>query len=270
MKRVLLLSLAAVLVFVGFLLAKMPASFVFNHAANATNAFYMENVQGGLLQGSANNFQVRLPAGMLTKRASVLHLGRIEWDIQVLPLILGNVAAKIKTHHHEQSLDVDFNAALLGQSLSLNPSLMSLDLGVWMNRLRLPLPIKAEGILEADIQSLELVMQDELPFASDVMAQIVLKDLAVTMQQAVELGTFGINVSSDAQDASLLQASFSDVDAVLGFSGSAQFSQSEKNYSVEASAIPNAKTPDAVTQALSFMGRKQADGSLPIRYQGKL
>ncbi|MCK5880612.1 MAG: type II secretion system protein N [Sinobacterium sp.] len=266
MKKVVLSSVFILCVFVVIVAIKMPASFVLGQLANQTQAIYLESIQGSIWQGRAQHVQIKLPAGTVGRRAKVVHLGAVEWQLSFWRLLTGNVALQLNTEHPNQTISTHLMASYFDKSIEFDETRLEVDLPFALTFY--PVPAKINGTAELNLQQLSVAMRDDMPFVNAIEGQLLVSQLNVAVTAPVELGDFGININSD--DEGVIHATLSDVDATVSVSGKASLNQTSKAYSANGDITPTAKTDKMVTQALNFIAKKQADGRYVINYDGVL
>ncbi len=266
MKKIVLLGLFLLLTFIVIVIVKMPASFVLSHAAKQSNMFYLDTIQGSLWQGSAENVQVKLPAGILGRRATVLQLGSVNWSLSFWQLLMANAAIQLQTKHVNQSLETTMDISLLSESVKVGETWFKIDLSFATTFY--PVPAKIKGEAEVNLQSLFLELADNRPIMSNLVGQVLVSQLEIAVTAPVELGDFGVNISSD--DEGVITALLSDVNATVGVSGKGTFDQATKAYTANGEVTPTAKTNNMVTQALRFIATPQSNGSFVINQSGSL
>ena len=266
MKKVVLISSLILVAFAVIVVSKMPASFIFSHVAKMTSSLYMDNIQGSLWQGEAKHVQVLLPAGVVGRRAKVLHLGAVEWQLDFLPLLVGSIDLQLNTQHANQSINTELVVNVFSKSLSLEETLI--DVSLPFVKTLYPVPAKINGRAEMTIQRLSLEVLENKPVIKELEAQVLISELEVAVSTAVDLGDFGINLFSD--DAGIINASVTDIDASVGVTGKGQLNQTSLDYSMNAEIVPNEKTSGSVIQALKFVSSQQANGHFSINHKGSL
>lgn len=266
MKKIVLSSLFILITFSIVLVVKMPASFVLSQVASQTQSLYFENAQGSIWTGSASQVQVKLPAGVVNRRAKVIHLGQVNWDLSFWALLTANVALSLDTQHSNQSLKTDLRLNVFSKSLELGETKFDVALPFAMTFY--PVPAKINGKAELNLQRLSLDVVDNMPIIQHVEGQLLVSQLEVAVTKPVSLGDFGVNIFSDEQG--VLNATLSDVNATVAVSGKGQFNQTTKMYSANGEVTPTPKTDKMVVQALGFIAAKQASGSYTMNYNGVL
>ncbi len=265
MKRIFLYSFLSLFILIATIVVKAPAAFLLGHAMQKTQLFYMDNISGSLWNGKAQNLQIKIPVG---RRSQIMQFSQVSWDLSALSLLTGKLSAEIEAKGFNQSIDFDISVSLLSGEVSLGESWLEADLA--LIKKFYPIPAKIGGRAELNITEalVQTKTENGMPFAQSLQAQLVIKELMVKVQKEAQLGDFGVNIFTEESD--VINASFTDVDAVVGVTGKASFNQQTKAYSAKADIESKSNTPKIVTQALGFVARRDAKGIYALNYSGKL
>ncbi|NRA41237.1 MAG: type II secretion system protein N [Pseudomonadales bacterium] len=270
MKRNVLVASLASFALLILLALKMPSDFLLYQLAQRSGMLYLDNVQGSLFSGSAQHVQIKFPAGTLKRQSYILELGTVEWRLKPWSLLMSDINLAVSARQADQFVDAAIVYDFLSDKLTVNDSQARLDI-TWLSQFY-RLPAKLAGQIDLDVQALALWLDvipssTKLPQIDALEAQLVINDLAVSIQKDAYLGDFGINMR---QQDNQLQANLSDIDAAFNLSGMANIELDDQRYEVDLNVQPTAETDTVISQTLNFIARKQSNGDYRLQYSGQL
>jgi len=119
-----------------------------------------------------------------------------------------------------------------------------------------------DGRIGLDLDDLLVVDQ----WITDAHGSVDLVSLSLTVPITEALGNYEL-IFDGASDA-VLEGRFREVDAPLAASGTLAL-HADRNWELSGTVKPTAATSRQLSQALTFLGSRQADGSYPISAQGR-
>lgn len=252
-KNLFLTFLVAVLFFTAALLAKMPASFVVSQALKQNRQLTISQVSGTIWDGQAAYVAVR-------QFNRTIVLGKVDWQVSAMSLLMGRFEVNLKAKHGDQRIQGDF-------TVKLDKTLIAKNAEIRVDAQLLsqiyPSMVKPEGFVELDIT--DLAFKDMEVLALD--ANLLVRDLFVTVQTRVDLGTYGARLGLEGD---AIKADLSDIDGHVGIEGYGLFSPKTREYQVDFKLSPKATAHPSIAQALTFVGKKQGDGSFTVNMKQKL
>lgn len=252
-KAWLLICVAAFLFFVVALVVKMPADFAVAHLLKNNREVTVAQISGTLLHGEAGYVSVK-------KFGKSIELGDVKWQLHPAALLLGQVQLQLKAVNGEQKIAGDFTLKM-DKTLHAENAELRVDAAL-ITRLY-PVLFKPEGQIELDVR--DFTFRDMQVLALD--ANLVARNLSLTVQDTVELGTYGARLSLVDE---AIKADVSDIDGQVSIEGSASFTPKTRQYAVDMQLKPKPGAHAAIAQSLAFVGKQQGDGSFVVKMQRKM
>lgn len=250
-RRTIVIIIAALLVFSGFILARFPAS----HALALVSRFSQgmltaNNVSGTVWQGKADNIY-------LSYFNQTLDLGRTQWQLAFWPLLLAKLDLALEAKNGKQHIQT--HAVASSNRLQLKDTQITMDVARLMQFY--PVPIDVRGSIELLLQDAQLTNSG----VEQIAGNIVFKELAFTFQKAIDLGSYGARLSMDGDD---VKADFSDLDASMVVTGYAKGNLTPGRYETDMTIKITEKTDDWIIQSLPMLAKQQEDGSFRLQQSG--
>lgn len=245
MKSKILWTVAALITFCVFLIAKLPASQVIGRLPLA-NKITFEKVEGTLWDGSAQQVYIQS-----------FPVRDVSWDINPWALLIGRVSAYVSGGNQRNADEVSFDGPL--SVSALNPNKISASgfiLFVPADRVianvQLPIPVDMGGRFRVRIDELAMSPQcEELSGFGDWMNATV-----AGTQGPIDFGNYTAKLSCHDGNinASLVEPN------LLGLNLNATIDPSSMKTTVQGRFKVDPSLPKEVHDAASFFGRPNADG----------
>ncbi|NOZ37053.1 MAG: type II secretion system protein N [Gammaproteobacteria bacterium] len=247
-KTTLFLALYSLLSYFLFLLASIPAQQIwqFIPPQNKTH-LQISNIEGSLWSGQISNLQVnRLP------------LGQLNWNLKLLPLLLGQIELDTKIQgplgklqsHLALSTDGRLQATELSGRIpaeALNPYTLPATLGGEIS-------LKIQKLLFHNKQKLQLE------------GEIRWRNASISMLQTVELGNVQL-LGKVLGDGSIVR--ITNEKSALGIEGSIKLDATGR-YNVRLALMNRDSSRKDIRTLLQMLGRADATGKVHIQRQGQL
>ena len=229
----------------------LAALFVFALAANAparllglvlpSDQVLLQGFNGTVWDGSASRSLVRTDAGYL-------HLGRLEWQLEPLSLILFAPRLTLDSHWGGQRISGDL--VLRGnQSLDLH----GIDARVSAELLRQFVPVGLSGTLSAQVQT--LLLREGLPYAGS--GRLVWQQGAWESPQGIQqLGSYALDYTQQAGQP--LSAEILTLSGPVTAIGSLRLQDS--SYEIDVLVSAENDMDQHLQQALSLIAAPEPDG----------
>ncbi len=250
--RALLYVVAGLLGAAFALVATAPASFADLALARATGGrMRLAETGGTVWQGSGRLVLVDIGAegGDRHTVAGVAVPGRIDWNVRVLPLLIGQVDASLRIEGMAQPVRVQggYGEIRVGGGAVALPSVALGRMGSPWNTLR------PSGALSLRWENLALRAG-----ALEGRAQIELRDAASAMTPVRPLGSYRVEIVGHGGQAEL---SIQTLAGPLRLQGSGHFTvQTGLRFTAEASAEPSAQA--SLSSFLGLIGRRDGDRTI--------
>lgn len=237
--------------FAGFVLLRFPADVAAGWFAPDTVTVY--GARGTVWSGEADAIDTGVPGVVL---------GATEWDIGPAWLLTGRVRGRLHTRLGDSALRTGFSKPLVGDALRL------MDLNAILTLEALPrnvLPQPARGRLGMSFEELDL---DAMwPVAATGSVDLV--DVEVIQGRRVVLGSFEILFDGTTDPERGLIGRVADTDSTLSVTGTLALG-ADRSYLFEGGAKAGAETPADISQALTFLGTPEPDGTVGLSFAGTL
>jgi general secretion pathway protein N len=245
MKFILKWLLLVVVVYFIFLLVKLPASQVLSRIELPADV-KISGVSGTIWNGKAQQIV-----------AHGLPVEGLSWELDVLPLLLGTISAKVNAGNIREVDNISFSGDLSFSESSITAENFQsyLPTNLVISLLPLPFPVKAGGRFRLQL--------DELEYSQNCQTMIGkgqwLKAQVAGLDQNISLGNFDAYLSCDNGDV-LLEVNEPNS---FGLSAVARIPSNMK-YSVTGKFKPDPNLPREVQQAAQFFGKPDAQGYYPL------
>ncbi|MFT4993143.1 MAG: general secretion pathway protein N [Paraglaciecola sp.] len=235
------------LVYVGFLLAKLPASKVIS-LIDLPTGVSLRGVSGTIWHGRAQQII-----------AKGLPLNKLSWQLDVLPLLWGSVSAQIKAGNMRTADEISFKTKvqLAKNSFKAQELQAYLPTNLLISLLPLPFPVNAQGRFRIQLEELNYTDGCQ---ALKGKGQWLKAEVAGLNGQIV-LGNFDAQFKCDKSDV-LLEVNEPNS---FGLSAIARIPQSMQ-FSVEGKFKPDPNLPREVQQAAQFFGQPDGQGYYPLKF----
>ncbi|VAX14516.1 hypothetical protein MNBD_GAMMA24-894 [hydrothermal vent metagenome] len=247
-KTSLFLSLYGLLSYLLFLLASIPAQQVWQFIPPQNKArLQISLIEGSLWSGKISNLQVnRLP------------LGQMDWDLNLLPLFLGQIELDLKIQGPLGKLQTHLALSSSGrlQATDLTGRIPAESLNPYT------LPATLGGKISLNIQKFLFQSQKELQLQGEMRWH----NASISMLQTVELGNVKL-IAKAAGDGSILN--ITNEKSALGIEGNIKL-DAKGRYSVKLALVNRDSSRKDIRTLLQMLGRADATGKVHINRQGQL
>ena len=240
-------SLLCLLVYVIFLVVKLPASQLVSRI-QLPSGVSLSGVSGTVWNGKAQQLVAHgLPVNSLT------------WQLDVLPLLWGTASAQVKAGNLRTVDEISFKGSvqLAQSSIAAQNFQAYLPTNLVISLLPLPFPVNADGRFRVQLEQLE--------YAADCQALNGkgqwLKAEVAGLQGQIVLGNFDAQLSCNEGDV-LLEVKEPNS---FGLSAVARVPNTMK-FSIEGKFKPDPNLPAEVQQAAQSFGKPDGQGYYPIRF----
>lgn len=247
MKSIIKWGLLAVLVYVFFLLVKLPASHVLSRIELPPDV-HLNGVSGTIWSGRAQQVI-----------AHGLPVEGMHWELDVLPLLWGNVSTKVNAGNIREIDDISFSGELsFSESVISAENFQSyLPTHLVISLLPLPFPVKAQGRFRLQLDELEYTQSCQTLIGKGQW----LKAQVAGLEKNIVLGNFDAALSCENGDV-LLEVKEPNS---FGLSAIARIPHDLK-YSIVGRFKPDPNLPNEVQQAAQFFGKPDPQGYYPIKF----
>ncbi len=236
-----------------FLLYSLPAQQVIGWVTGGNNALTvtLEGAEGTVWSGEA-------------ERVSYQHrpLGQLKWRFKPSRLLLGKIAYEIELEETGQSLQ---GILLTGwgdtyRLEQIDALLLARQLPEWLQQGQ----IRIDG--KVRMQELDLTLSNGQLTAAEGTVQW----LEGTLQSPMNLVIGDLQADLSTDDASgEIKAQIRDLKGAIGVQAEARL-KPDGNFQLEGKLKPGDKADPGLTGALQAIGRRQPDGSIELKYAGKI
>lgn len=241
------------LCYVMFMVALMPANFIYKRAADRFLAqppnIRLQGVEGQIWQGQAQRLEV---AGQ--------HFQEVSWDLHLLPLLLGRGELGVRFHDPETSGMAVMSTSLLGQSHSFRDVKAELPLSRLAGWLKLPFD-NVNGMLRLDLSALELVQKQW----TQAEGRIDVLNASMAGRIPLELGDVHISVKTEKNT---IVAILKDGGGGLQLDGVFKMTPSGE-YQFNGTLATRANASDSLKNALVMLGTPGIDGRVQVNNAGR-
>jgi general secretion pathway protein N len=239
--------------YLAFLLLYLPAQQVagwFSDTASA-QGLILERPNGTLWSGTAERVSYQRKP-----------LGQLKWSFKPSRLLLGKLAYDIELQETGQQLEGVFLAGF-GDTYRLqnvDALLLARQLPEWLQLHG----VRIDGKLRTS--QLDLSFTQERLVAAEGSLQWL--DGALDSPLNLDLGDLQAELSTD-DDSGDIQARISDIKGTIGVQAEVRL-KTDGNFQLQGTLKPGEKADPGLTGALQAIGRRQPDGSIQLKYDGRL
>ena len=257
MMKIIKYSLLAICIYLGFLLAYLPANIAVHYAPKLSGQALPKAVSLGVVSGSVWQGEVsRLNVSGLT-------LEKVRWDLSFWSLFHGAVVIDAKVGSRRSDIQGKGRLSFIDQQLSIDILTLRADVASLAAISPLPYGLKASGRLNLTVKN---YVQAQ-PWCDSLIG-----DLQLTQGNiASDFGQVPItqaNVKLSCDNGSVV-ALLKPATNSLGIDTKVVIDKSRR-LNVQGSILPPANAPKDFTNLLSFTGRPDAQGRYRIAYQQRL
>ena len=250
MKSKILWTLAAVFVFLFFVVAYMPAAHLIQ-SQTLPKGVKIYGVSGTVWHGKAQAVVVE-----------GIPVTNVEWDIAGLSMLIGSVHADIKGGNLRDSDEVSFKGEL--RTSLLNPEtvesddfLLFLPVDRVLAEVQLPLPVNAGGRFRARVEALSFGPDcNELTGFGDWLNATV-----AGTRGPIDFGNYSAQLRCEGKGIGITVKEPN----MLGLSLDAILEQGFSNFSIKGKFKPDPSLPEEVHQAAAIFGAPGPDGYTEIQ-----
>ncbi|HEB55873.1 MAG TPA: type II secretion system protein N [Gammaproteobacteria bacterium] len=247
-RTTLFLAFYGLLSYLFFLLASIPAQQVWQLIPQKNKAqLQISHIEGSLWSGKINNLRInRLP------------LGELDWELNLLPLLLGQIELDIKIQGPLGKLQSHLSLSTAGrlQATKLSGHIPAESLNPYT------LPATLGGNISFNIQKLSFQNQEKL----QLQGEMHWRNASISILQTVELGDVRL-LAKAGGDGSILH--INNEKSALGIEGSVKLS-ADGRYNVNLALINRDSSRNDIRTLLQMLGQADAAGKVHIQRQGRL
>lgn len=252
MKKTAFLIILFIISFIVFAVIKTPAAV----AINLASGYLPKDLKLGQASGSV--WQGRI----MQLRYQGEQINNLNWDISGWALFTGQLTGNLKFGNVRDTADIsgrgDFNYGLFDQSVSLTDATLRLSVERAMDRLQLPLPVKAKGRVIVDLDE----YKSGVPYCDALNGEIASPNIDVQgLSGWFSIGPLSGRLSCKSGDVAVLV----DPDNRLGLEADAVL-KANLDFKVAGFIKPDATLPKEVHDAAKFLGRADRDGRYPLNF----
>ena len=238
-------ALILLLLWLVLLLAKTPATFVLSKI-DLGESFTYAHAQGTLWHGEIMQASLKL-------NDKTIPLGKLSWQMQAWPLLLGRVSAIIQIKHPEQRLQ-----AQLSRSLS-QVRVSDVNATMPLTALSSVIPVSnVSGIATIDIETLAWNIKQAQ--VVDLNGTITMKSLRVPLVSDNPLGDYQATLTLAENNADVISVKANDTQATLGLEVGLTVEQSQHTWALLVNATIKDTSDPKLDGLLSAVMRKQSTG----------
>lgn len=255
MRKIIVYSLLAIVVFAAFLIARFPANQALAIAQKQSQGMVMAyNATGTLWQGKAEHIYISV-------NNQLIDLGQTQWSLSFWNLLRAKLALQLDAKNRQQVIKATILASR--SELTLTDAEIKLPIAQVMQFVPLPLPIQLRGELELTLQSAQVNTQGVV---SQLKGNLIARETALVWQNPIQFGTYAARL--DLADGYVL-ADVVDLDALVAVSGLMKAHLQKREYDTELVIKPTAQADEIIGQTLPMLAKKQNDGSFVFKQNGQ-
>jgi len=244
--------LTAVLSYLFFMMSSLPASKLVSLAEdNKLITAKLYGVYGSLWSGGAD--QINIP-----KQPPITDF---QWSLNPASLLLAKLSSEVSGNIKNQKFIGNISMNALGK-VEATDVRARIDSPVMQELLQMPLG-ELGGVFNLNIESIIL---NDTPIPS-ITGTLKWNSAKLTIAETVDLGH--INIAIKPNEANQLTATISNEKGQLSLDGTASVDD-KKQYTLNLRITPEQNTSSDITQSLTFISRRQTDGSYLIKRKGNL
>jgi hypothetical protein len=246
--KILLLS---VLLYCFFLISNLPAKMVIGWVIPpANNKISLVSPEGSIWSGK-----------LLSVGARGINFNNVEWNLNVLPLLYGNISLDFVFGDSESRGKGEINVSLTSNKIEVENLEARMPISLF-EPLIIGVPAKLDGQLSAHFDSIIFAPGDEILAKGN----LVWNSAAVTVLQTVQLGDLKLSLlPKDKGSHGVLK----DAGGPLILDGTVQLSN-KGLYQASVKVGTRSTAEKALKQSMPFLGKVGPDGKVQIRRSGRL
>lgn len=247
--------LAAVLLYVVFLLSTFPANVAINYAKSAKllpKEIKLNGISGSLWQGSFTS--------VIYKN---IELENVRWETSLLPMFIGELEFDLLVGSRRSDIKADGFLSLSNDGISLDDFTLKLSIETLTKIKPLPLGLTATGKLTAKIDN----FSQGQPWCHSLNAKLNIDDSSIKSPLGKLDVTKFATILSCPQGK--LIAVVNKAENSLGIDANIAIDKSKK-YIVEATVIPPVDAAKEYINLLKFSGKANNQGQYTFQHSGKL
>ena len=244
--------LTAVLSYLFFMMSSLPASKLVSLAEdNKLITAKLYGVYGSLWSGGAD--QINIP-----NQSPITNL---QWSLNPVSLLFAKLSSEVSGSVKNQKFigNISMNALGTVEATDVRARISS---PVMQELIQMPLG-ELDGVFNLNIESI-ILNDSPIP---NITGTLKWNSAKLTMAETVDLGH--INIAVKSNDANKLTATISNNKGQLSLDGTASV-DAKKLYTLNLRITPEQTTSSNITQSLTFISRRQTDGSYLIKRKGNL
>ena len=247
-KTALYLSLYGFLTYLVLLVANIPAQQIWQFIPQQNKArLQMGHLQGTLWSGQADNLKI-----------NKLSLGKFDWDLNLLPLFIGQLDLDTKIRGPlgtlQSNIAISTDGSLQASELSGRVPAESLN--------PYTLPATLQGKLDLNIQSLLFQLNQQLQLEGE----IIWRKASITMLQTIELGKVRLLAKADGNGSTVY---ITNEKSALGIEGTIKL-DAKGRYNLNLALLNRDSSRKDIRSLLQMLGKADAAGKVYLRRQGQL
>ncbi|WP_252178043.1 type II secretion system protein N [Endozoicomonas sp. 4G] len=251
MKKIISLAALAAVSYTGFMLAELPAAFVWNHAPKMPEV-KLEGLSGSVWSGSAQTLTV-----------NGIELEDVSWDLRPSALLTGKIKADLEVGDNFSAVAGQATVTYSLQGMTIEDLEADASAGWLQQFASMPVPATARGNIN--------LVADSLIYEG---GQCVELDGRMEWERGrissplgeVKLGQADADLSckGNTLEGNIRQSSeFLTTDAVFSVNLNGSYSLSGKVSDGEA-------LPETIKDGMKFLGRPDAQGRYPLTFRGRI
>ncbi len=234
-----------------FLISSLPANLVVGWIMpKANSGISLSSAEGSIWSGKI--------AAIGTKG---VQLNNFEWDLNVLPLLYGNISIDFTFGDEETRGIGAVDVSLGGNKIEVTDLEARMPIS-FFEPLMVGVPAKLDGQLSAHFDSIIYAPGDEIMAKGN----LVWNSAAITVLQTVQLGDLKLSLTPRDKGS---HGVFKDAGGPLILDGTVQLSN-KGQYQAALKVGTRSTAEAALKQSMPFLGRAGSDGKVQIRRSGRL
>ncbi len=242
------LTLTGLLIFILFLVVKLPASVVYPLIKDSIKGPDLAGLKGTIWSGQATSIE------LMNQRFQ-----NIYWEFHPLALLTGNVGIDIDIRDPQYPLQAAVSTGLGGDELEAKQIKGALPAAILQQIPALAL-LRLSGVLHINIRHLLLVDNEPRAAAGEILLS------EGHLQQPVKTLLGNILLTASQQEEQIL-VKIKDQQAPISIDGTLNL-QAGRKFNFSAKLKPGSKANNMLVGMLRNFARMEADGSMKIQYQG--
>ncbi|MCW9025136.1 MAG: type II secretion system protein N [Gammaproteobacteria bacterium] len=235
-------------VYTGTLIATFPAHLGWQLVPQKSlPPVQIQGLDGSIWQGKASTLTV-----------SGMELGKLNWDVQIWPLIFGKLS--VDTHINNATSHLQTKLALSPGGKISAENLRGIIQMPMLNRFTLP--VSLQGALELNVSQLNYINSKTI----NLTGQLNWHDASIDMVQSVQLGEVAITAQND-NDGTVFNvknsASALAVEGSINIRGNGQYKTNLAIFNRDANRAD-------INNIISMVGKPNATGRVYLKQQGKI